>query len=536
MQSHRIKKSLFNQYLPILVTGMGMGITVPPVNAWILAWMALVPLWVVLVKHPHKSPGKKFLVGAVWGIGYHGTALSWITGLHPLTWMGIPWLGSVAIAFFAWLFITLWGALLVGCWTSLFAGVISSLSAGNQPSGIPIPLVVLTRLFLGVGLWCLLENIWMLGPLWWTTLAYTQSPHNLVILHLGQLSGTSAVTSVIVGVNGLIAEVCLLMSDSATKSSKSTLKYQFFYTLPAALFICSHLLGFYLYIQPLNEQASAALQVGVIQGNIPNRIKFDGDGLRRALTGYTRGYEQLADAGVDAVLTPEGALPFFLRDIRSSSLVKAVEQRGVIAWIGGFAERANTDTYANSLFTFGKNGLLPERYEKHKLVPLGEYIPLEEFFGQFIRRLSPVTARQVPGKSEQIFATPFGIAIAGICYESAFPELFRRQAAAGGEFILTASNNDPYSAAMQMQHHAHDLMRAIETDRWAVRATNTGLSGFVNPHGKTLWISQHRTYAIHSETIYRRTTLTPYVKWGDWLTPTLLGLGIIWWLLTIFYK
>lgn len=529
MQSHRVKKSLFNQYLIILFSGVGMGLTVPPVNAWILAWMALVPLWVVTVKHM-QSPGKKFLVGAMWGIGYHGTALSWITGLHPLTWMGVPWLGSVAIAIFAWLFITLWGALLVGCWTSLFA-VLIGLSVRNQSGVVSMLLMVLTRLFLGMGLWCLLENIWMLGPLWWTTLAYTQSPHNLVILHLGQLSGTSTVTSVIVGVNALIAEVCLLTINSSNTVIKPTRKYQLFYTLPAALFICTHLLGFYLYIQPLNDQSSAALRVGVIQGNVPNRIKFDVDGLRRALTGYTRGYEQLADAGVDAVLTPEGALPFFLRDIRSSSLVKAVEQRGVIAWIGGFAERANTNTYANSLFTFGKNGQLPERYEKHKLVPLGEYIPLEEFFGQFIRRLSPVTARQVPGANEQIFSTPWGIAIAGICYESAFPELFRRQAAAGGEFILTASNNDPYSAAMQMQHHAHDLMRAIETDRWAVRATNTGLSGFVNPHGKTLWISPHRTYAIHSETIYRRTTQTPYVKWGDWLTPTLLGLAAICWLL-----
>lgn len=512
-----------------------MGITVPPINAWILAWIALVPLWVLVVKNAtNSSKRERFLLGAAWGTGYHGTALAWITGLHPLTWMGVPWLASIAIALFAWLFITCWGALLVGTWTSLFSWIIISLShrplqrvnkINQTQDHFPTFQILFTRILFGVGLWCLLENIWMLGPLWWTTLAYTQSPHNLVILHLGQISGTSAITSIIIAVNALIAEAWICNQNSYLNPNQQ----RSLSILAAIILICAHLGGLYLYLQPLNDNPANALKIGIIQGNIPNRIKFDPDGLRRALTGYTRGYEQLADQNVAAVLTPEGALPFFLSRIRTSSLVQAVQQRGVIAWVGGFAERANTNTYANSLFTFGKNGLLGDRYEKHKLVPLGEYIPFEEFFGQFIRRLSPVTASQVPGATQQIFDTPFGRAIAGICYESAFPELFRRQAAAGGQFILTASNNDPYSAAMQMQHHSHDLMRAIETDRWAARATNTGLSAFVNPHGQTLWISQHRTYAIHAETIYQRRTKTLYVQWGDWLTPTLLGLAGVFW-------
>jgi apolipoprotein N-acyltransferase len=70
-------------------------------------------------------------------------------------------------------------------------------------------------------------------------------------------------------------------------------------------------------------------------------------------------------------------------------------------------------------------------------------------------------------------------------------------------------------------------MRAIETDRWAARATNTGLSAFVDPHGKTLWISGHNTYETHAETIYRRQTQTLYTRWGDWLTPLLVILSIL---------
>jgi apolipoprotein N-acyltransferase len=79
------------------------------------------------------------------------------------------------------------------------------------------------------------------------------------------------------------------------------------------------------------------------------------------------------------------------------------------------------------------------------------------------------------------------------------------------------------------QHQAQDLMRAIETDRWAVRATNTGYSGIINPHGKIIWRSQAKTYEVHADTIYRRQNQTPYVRWGDWLTPLLVGIAGTFW-------
>jgi apolipoprotein N-acyltransferase len=80
---------------------------------------------------------------------------------------------------------------------------------------------------------------------------------------------------------------------------------------------------------------------------------------------------------------------------------------------------------------------------------------------------------------------------------------------------------------MANQHHAQDIMRAIETDRWAVRATNTGYSAFVDPRGQTIWKSEYNTYQIHAETIYPRQTQTLYVRWGDWLMPLLLILAAV---------
>jgi len=524
-----VKTRLTQQYqrwgLPAFVlalaSGILMGLTVAPVEAWFLAWIALVPLW-VLVASP--APRKtKLLSALLWGIGYHGIALAWITGVHPMTWMGVPWLASIAIALFCWAAITLWGAVLVTSWAV-------GMTVFIQNSGI-------TRILIGVALWCGLESLWSLGPLYWTSLSYTQSPHNLVILHLGQLSGSLTVTSAIVAVNALLAEAWMKYERSGIGGWGSGIKDQRaairVFASGCILFVTLHLVGFGLYNRPLVQQPETALRVGIIQGNIPNTIKLYPEGLRRAIAAYTEGYLSLVDRGVEAVLTPEGALPFMWSEVQRTSLYSAVQEKGVTAWIGAFGEQGQS--YTNSIFTLTEKGEF-SRYDKVKLVPIGEYIPFEQILGGLIQRLSPLEARQVPGLPDQIFDTPFGRAIAVICYSSAFPEQVRYQAAAGGQFILSAANNAHYSPSMPAQHHAQDTMRAIETERWAVRATNTGYSGIVDPHGRTLWISDINTYELHAETIYRRTTQTLYVRWGDWLTPLLLGLAVVFKLTEVYIR
>ncbi|MGC9524419.1 MAG: apolipoprotein N-acyltransferase [Limnospira sp.] len=474
-----------------------MGLATEPLGWWPLAWVALVPLWVSVVRR--RSPG---WVTAAWGLGYYGFSLFWITGIHPMTWMGVPWLASLAIAIFCWTFITLWGTALTVAWGWLLRKL-------APPPGW-------VRVLVGTALWCGLEAIWSSGPLWWSSLALTQSFGNLPVLHLSQLSGPSAVVAVIVAVNGAIAEIGL-----------ANRKRRRLYWMPLLIFAIAHLVGFGLYLRPLADDPQFGLRVGIIQGNVPNAIKLNPEGWRRALDGYTRGYLELSDRGVDAVLTPETALPFMWTQSSRNNLAfdQAILQRGVPAWVGGFGDAA--DGFTNSLFAIDGNGEIIGRYDKANLVPLGEFIPFENILGRLINRLSPLDARLVAGEKFQVFETGFGTAIAGICYDSTFPEHFRHQAAAGGEFILTASNDSHYSAMMLAQHHAQDVMRAIESDRWTLRATNTGYSGVVDPHGRTLWISGMDTYELHDETVYRRRTRTLYVRWGDWLAVLLLVGGAI---------
>lgn len=541
-----LRQQVQNLYpaLFVLLGGILMGCTPSPVGAWYLAWVAMIPLWLVVlyqsklpslrlrsspmagmdqsqsslknpVKNPVKNPIRKSIFyGCLWGAGYHGLGIFWITGIHPMTWMGVPWLASLTIASFCWIFLTLAGAFLVTLWVLTMFWV-DKLVFGHLPALAMGKL--LGQILIGTALWCAFEGLFSLGDLWWTSLSYTQSPVNLPILQLGKISGPNTITAAIVAVNGLLAAGVI----SWTNQCKKLL------AVGIGLLVVLHLVGLGIYAQPIADIPAQAMKIGIIQGNVPNTIKLYPAGWQKAITGYTSGYEQLAAQGVAAVLTPETALPFLWSEQVSSlsSFYRVILEQGVMVWIGGFGREG--DRLTNSLFTVTGKGETVSQYNKFKLVPLGEYIPFEQFIGKFINRLSPLDAKLQAGSSEQVLDTPLGKAIAGICYESAFSHHFRRQAALGGEFMITASNNAHYSAAMPAQHHAQDVLRAVEIDRWAVRATNTGYSGIVDPHGNTLWLSGINTYETHAHTVYRRQTQTWYVRWGDWLTPVLLLLGFI---------
>jgi len=499
-----------------LGSGLVMGLAAVPSNEWGLGWVGMVPLWWFcltsarsLITHPLRywqTPA--FYLPLLWGLGFYGYTLIWITGLHPLMWLGVPWLASIAIALFCWAFITVWGAALPVLWVALLRWLQWRMS-----------LAVGGRVLVGASLWAALEIIWSQGPLAWTNLAFTQTPGNVVILHLGQLGGPWILSLAIAAVNGLLAEA--LQQQIGRVANPQTKRLG---AIALALFVSVHLVGYGLYQRPLIDSPQNQLKIGVIQGNVPTRIKLTDEGIRRAETGYTQGYVDLANAGMQAVLTPEGALPFIwdAQAFAKTPLHQAILLKQVPLWLGTFYPEP--DGLARSLITLGANGDVLSRYDKIKLVPLGEYTPFASVLGGLINQLSPVQENGKPGTLNQQFDTPLGRAIAGICYDSVFPNVFQRQAKAGGKFILTSANLDPYSQRLMVQFEALEVMRAIETDRWLVRATNTGYSGVINPKGKVVWRSQPFTYQIYPATLYSRATKTLYVVGGDISILLLLGL------------
>lgn len=492
-----------------------MAIALPPWSLWPLAWVGLVPLWWVVMATP--SSALAAVYGLLWGLVYYGISLAWITHLHPLMWMGVPWPSSVAIALSAWIFIVLWGSVCIAVWGGAIAWL-----ARRWPGR------VVWIVLAGTALWCTLETLRNYSPLDWSPLSLTQSPNNLWLLHLTRLSGPQIISAILVTTNGLLAVA--LASHPHTQAISSSRR-------PLALAACSlvlasHLLGALLYAQTVTVSPGQSLILGLVQGNVPTREKLTPQGVRQALQGYTDGYRALVEQGVAAVVTPEGALPQLWNpnSPQIAAILQTVSQAGVPLWLGTFAPVPGNERpqYTQSILELRADGQYHGRYNKVQLVPLGEYVPFEALLGRLISRLSPLESYLVPGQPTQHFETSVGTATVGICYESAYSRLFRRQTQAGGEFIVTASNNDPYPVWMMRQHHGFDVLRAVESDRWALRVTNTGLSGLVDNHGRTLWLGEPQTYLIHRAELERRQTLTPYIRWGDWLTPLLLGLTVAW--------
>jgi apolipoprotein N-acyltransferase len=485
----------------LAVGGMLLGLSLAPAPSWWIAWGAIAPLWILCIQSPTRKQAAFW--GGCWGAGYHGAALSWIFGLHPLTWLGIPWATSLTITTLAWGFVTLWGAFLPILWA------IGLQSLSPMLSNI-------SRIIIGATLWCGLEWLWSLSPLWWTDLANSQSPHNVAILHLSQLTGPIAITLSLMLVNGAIAEAWL------SRQGKGAV-------VAIALGLSLHILGWGLAQGNLSPNPASTISIGMIQGNLPTRFKLSPPGVKKSVEIYRQGYETLVAQGVDAVLLPEGALPLLWRQSlgREQPILDAVRAKQVPLWVGTFVPKG--DGYTQSLLSLNPNGTVLSQYNKVKLVPLGEYLPFEAVLAPILRRLSPMRMGMVPGSPHQHFDTSLGRAIVGICYDSVFSELFRAQAAAGGQFILSIANNDPYNDRMMAQHHALDVIRAVESDRWLVRVTNTGLSAVIDPHGQTLWKSAINQQMTHIATIERRNTQTLYVRFGNWLLPLMgvwsIGIG-----------
>lgn len=526
--------------MPLLLGGIAMGLATAPLGWTYLAWFAQVPLWLWVFrtdttnlnffrpKHFLLSTLPILLAAIAWGGGFYGVALFWITGVHPLTWLGVPWLASLAIAAFCWFAITAWGIVLVFVW--LLSMAIWQITTARTK----VNSIFKKYLFIlwGTASWCGLETLWSHSILWWSPVAYTQSPSQLHFLQWGAIGGSALLTSFIVAINGFLTLGLINFLDGKTVNKNNQNWHYFLIAILIWLFCQGG--GWLLYQKPLADAPEQKINVGIIQDNIPNQIKFNSEGWRRAIAGYTEGYEKLAEQGADIVLTPEGALPYLWETVVArSGFYQAILQTQVPVWLGAYGTKG--DGYTNSLLTVDGQGKLLGRYDKFKLVPLGEYIPLSNVFGQLIQRLSPLKEQLLPGDRPQVLPTPFGPAAVVICYESAFPDLLRSQLLQGGEFILSSANNAHYSDTMAAQHHALDVMRAIEGDRWLARATNTGLSAIINPRGETLWLSAMNQYEIHAGPIYRRRGLSVYSRWGDWVVVVLLVFSAIAWLYQIVF-
>jgi apolipoprotein N-acyltransferase len=268
--------------------------------------------------------------------------------------------------------------------------------------------------------------------------------------------------------------------------------------------------------QPAGE---AWTRVGVVQGNVAQRVKNrDVEHAALIRSRYLELSRSVA-ASVDWLVWPEAAWPGHV----STETRRLFEQRlGVPLLAGASTLLPGSDRLAhNSAFWLGADGRVSARYDKRHLVPFGEYVPL--------RHLLPVE-KVVPGSQDYLAggsAEPIGEPAAGvlICYDGVFPELAREAVNQGAAVLVNLTNDAWYGvSSAPYQHLDFYVVRAVETDRWVIRAANTGVSVFIDPEGGLHGATRLGETTVSAASVQARNTTTLYVAWGDWLPALALGI------------
>src|SRR5207237_8898591 len=138
----------------------------------------------------------------------------------------------------------------------------------------------------------------------------------------------------------------------------------------------------------------------------------------------------------------------------------------------------------------GPAGTLVLRYPTMRLVPFGEYVPVQSVLtlgGRFSAKLVQEVGEFTPGEDYAVGAVDGHPLSAFICYEAIFPDLVRVFASRGAQLLVNVTNDGWYGrTSAPYQHFAMAVFRAVENARYLVRAANTGITAVVDPHGRVL--------------------------------------------------
>jgi apolipoprotein N-acyltransferase len=267
----------------------------------------------------------------------------------------------------------------------------------------------------------------------------------------------------------------------------------------------------------LDPIAAPTRSVAVVQGNIPQAVKWDAAFRARTFEIYGQ-LTRAAAPGSDLIVWPEAAVPAYLRFEPSAmqwltDLAAAVRVPMLVG--APDAERDGSRArYLNSAFLVDAAGLRA-RYDKMHLVPFGEYVPLKRLLF-FVEAIAAEIGDFTPGREATLFqleGMPFGTVI---CYEVIFPDLFRRFVAGGASFMTNITNDAWFGdSGGPLQHLQMVPLRAVENRVAIVRAANTGVSALVLPSGaitSTLPLGTRGTLRVE---VPLRRGGTFYTRFGD---------------------
>lgn len=501
-------------WLAAIASGVLLVLAFPKFAFSFLAWIALAPLLFVLTQ-AEQTLRRAFGLGWVTGFVFFFFSCNWIT--HSMIRYG----GMNVVAAYA---IAALFTAITGLFPALFA-------------------VATTRLVKTIGLWAvgLAPLLWvatewlraLVTGVTWNTLAVSQVD-SLVVSRFAQVGGASAISFALVAVSTAV----VLLPKFKTP-------------------LIPHVLAGYCLLGVLaifasKSDSAATLQpreilVAAVQPNLPVDILTHPDeftqrnisGLETNLKLTREAINQAPNKKADLIVWAESPLVLnYEQDEIARNKLNALAKEYKAHLLFSALGRDGESIY-NSVQTITPDDKALKRYDKMRLVPFGEYVPLRSVLGWFVpamigdftpgntatvtslklaTEVSVVQNDETKGEVGLERTTKFIKVGTFICYEAAYPNLVRQFVNNGATLLINVSDDAWFgNSAGAQQHLQHARMRAIENNRDLVRVTNSGISALITATGEVVDPLPMFIAASKVWTAEERKGLTLYAQYGDWL-------------------
>jgi apolipoprotein N-acyltransferase len=269
-----------------------------------------------------------------------------------------------------------------------------------------------------------------------------------------------------------------------------------------------------MFVRPSGgPRARAAL----LQPNISQEMRWDEANVREIFQRMMAMSAEAVRGGATVVIWPESTVPlsYARRDDYRQAIESFSAATGADVILGSVAEDPQQSNRMWNAAFLASGGRTIGHYDKIRLVPFGEYVPLRKMLF-FAKKLVHDVGEFEFGTKDTPLAGRFRYGPA-ICYEIVFPQIPRQQVIHGAEVLVTITNDAWYDGTSAPRQHLNQArLRAVETDRYLLRAGTTGISAFVDPSGRIVEeLAMNRQGIIYAE-FEARHSATGYVRFGDW--------------------
>ncbi len=480
-------QKLLTTWLPPLTAGCLIPFAFAPYDLWLLIFPAV---WLLLYSTRFSQPLQAAFQGWLFGLGMFGLGVSWVhVSIHEHGGASLPLAIFLTAIFVAG--IALFHALQFFC--------AARLTPKTQPLLNAISFILMWIVFEWVRTWFLTGFPWLL-------------------LGNSMLNTTLAGWAPVLGVYG----VSLLLLFSATALYCGWRLRSHRVTLYGLVTVAAFwLAGWGLWQLDWTQPRGQALKVSLVQANVKQSEKWRSHNKRPITQRYLALSEPLWDS--DIIIWPETALPYFKHQAKGllAQLDRRAKQSDTALAMGmltaDFSDQDNTRIH-NSFLILGTGG---GTYSKQKLVPFGEYVPLEDLLRGLIAFFDLPMSDLRPGPAnQQVLTYKDSDVFPMICYEVVYPD-FVANYARNTELLVTVSNDSWFGTSNgPLQHLQIAQMRALETGKYVLRGTNNGVTAIIDPKGRVVSQAPQFEEAVLRGDAWLMRGNTPFVALGSW--PTLL--------------